>query len=58
VELVQRLQYLPLYDCAEYARKATKLRAQGVADINHSIGVPGLLTLLHRVSLVLMNSRK
>lgn len=58
MELIQRLQYLPLYDCAEYARKATKLRAQGIADIYHSIGVPGLLTLLHGVSLLLMNSRR
>jgi hypothetical protein len=58
VELIQHLQYLPLYDCAEHARKVTKLRAQGVADINHSIGVPDPLTLLHRVSLLLMNSRR
>ncbi len=58
MELIQHLQYLPLYHCTEYARKATKLWAQGVADINHSIGVPGLLTLLHRVSLLLMNSRR
>ena len=58
MELIQHLQYLPLYDCAEHARKATKLQVQRVADINHSIGVPDLLTLMHRVSLLLMNSRR
>lgn len=58
MELIQRLQYLPLYHCAEYARKVTKLRVQGVADINHSIGVPGLLTLLHRNHLLLFISKR
>src|SRR5215469_15995712 len=44
VELSQRLQELPPYHFAEYARKLAEKRAAGVDVINLSIGDPDLPT--------------